>query len=56
MDRFLGVTLMNDTKDPLRKDRETTALLASAGIIVAFVIYWSLEIQAVREMLELAYG
>ncbi len=57
---------MNDTqdltqkgpkqKDPKQKDRETTALLASAGIIVAFVIYWSLEIQAVREMLELAYG
>lgn len=52
---------MNDTqdlkqKDPKQKDREITALLASAGIIVAFVIYWSLEIQAVREMLELAYG
>jgi len=47
---------MSDTKDPKQKDRETTALLASAGIIFAFVVYWSLEIQAVREMLELAYG
>lgn len=47
---------MNDSQDAKKKDRQATALLASAGIIVAFVIYWSLQIQAVREMLELAYG
>ncbi len=47
---------MNDSPDARKKDRQAAALLASASIIVAFAIYWSLEIQAVREMLELAYG
>ncbi|NND67039.1 MAG: hypothetical protein HKN19_05570 [Halioglobus sp.] len=47
---------MNDSENAKRKDRQASALLASVGIIVGFVIYWSLEIQAVREMLELAYG
>jgi len=47
---------MNDLQDARRKDRQAAALLASIGIIVGFAIYWSSEIQAVREMLELAYG
>lgn len=47
---------MHETGDVARKDRQAAALLASALIIAGFVLYWSLEIQAVREMLELAYG
>ena len=47
---------MNDSQSAKMKDRQASALLASAGIIVGFVIYWSLEIRAALEMLELAYG
>ncbi|GAB5453449.1 MAG: hypothetical protein Hals2KO_37770 [Halioglobus sp.] len=39
-----------------RKDAQLAARLASLGIVVGFVIYWWNELQAVREMLELAYG
>ncbi|MDE0931420.1 MAG: hypothetical protein OSA77_12080 [Halioglobus sp.] len=38
------------------KDTALAALLAATAVIVGFIIYWSDEIQAVREMLELAYG
>lgn len=47
---------MNDTQQAKRKDRQAAALLASIGIIVGFIVYWSVEIQAALEMLELAYG
>jgi hypothetical protein len=38
------------------KDTALAALLAATAVIVGFIVYWSDEIQAVREMLELAYG
>ena len=38
------------------RDRQRAALVASLAIVVGFVIYWSKEIEAVREMLKLAYG
>ena len=38
------------------KDTALAALLAATAVIIGFIIYWSDEIQAVREMLELAYG
>ena len=38
------------------KDTAPAALLAATAVIVGFIIYWADEIQAVREMLELAYG
>ena len=36
--------------------RQLSALLASLTILGAAAIYWVIQIQAVREMLELAYG
>ena len=43
---------------PLRsnKDTQLAALLASAAVIGSFALYWIIQIQAVREMLALAYG
>ena len=38
------------------KDIRAAAVIASAAIAIGFVVYWGLEIQAVREMLKLAYG
>ncbi|MEM1404893.1 MAG: hypothetical protein AAGG55_16265 [Pseudomonadota bacterium] len=38
------------------RDKSASAALASAVIIVGFVVYWVSEIDAVREMLKLAYG
>jgi hypothetical protein len=38
------------------KDTEIAAAVASATIIVGFLVYWIVQIQDVREMLELAYG
>jgi len=39
-----------------KNDRQAAAVLASIAVIVGFVVYWASEIQAVRAMLELAYG
>ena len=38
------------------KDTQWAALLASAAVIGGFTLYWIIQIQAVREMLALAYG
>lgn len=38
------------------RDIHAAAVIASLAIATAFVVYWGLEIQAVREMLKLAYG
>lgn len=38
------------------RDAQLAAVLASAGVIAGFVIYWALQIQAVRESLAIAYG
>jgi hypothetical protein len=37
-------------------DAQLAAALSSAAIIVGFAVYWTLQIQSVREMLALAYG
>ena len=42
--------------DRARRDRQLAALIACAVVAVGFIIYWSGEIAAVREMLKLAYG
>ena len=39
-----------------QKDAERAALFASGAVVVGFILYWSIQVQAVREMLELAYG
>ena len=46
---------MTDT-DKQRKDLQLAAALGSLGIMVFFAVYWVVQIQAVREMLKLAYG
>jgi hypothetical protein len=38
------------------KDTQAAALLASVTIAAGFILYWVIQIQAVREMLALAYG
>lgn len=38
------------------KDVQAAAVLASATIVGGFVLYWVIQVQAVREMLALAYG
>ena len=38
------------------KDKAISAVMASAVIVAGFVVYWVSEIEAVREMLKLAYG
>ncbi len=49
---------MNDEKnqDSKLKDDQSAAVLATATFIVFFAVYWFLQIQSVRELLELAYG
>jgi hypothetical protein len=39
-----------------RRDLRVSAALASAVVIGAFLVYWFLQIQDVRELLEMAYG
>ena len=39
-----------------QRDAQLAALLASAAVIAGFVLYWVIQIQAVRESLALAYG
>lgn len=38
------------------KDAETSALVAASAFIIFSAFYWFLQIQSVRELLELAYG
>ncbi|MFT4613814.1 MAG: hypothetical protein ACI9NT_000955 [Bacteroidia bacterium] len=50
---------MNDSSNrraDKEKDKQIAGMLASAAIVFGFVFYWSLQIQSVLEMLELAYG
>jgi hypothetical protein len=37
-------------------DVQLAAVAVSASIIVFFVVYWIIQIQSVRELLEMAYG
>ena len=52
---------MNDQqtgRDPeqKRKDDETAALIVAQAFIIFSGIYWFLQIESVRALLELAYG
>jgi|APSaa5957512493_1039668.scaffolds.fasta_scaffold66512_1 hypothetical protein len=38
------------------KDAQTSALVAASTVIIFSAIYWFLQIQSVRDLLELAYG
>ena len=44
------------TSDNARKDAQLAAVIASSVIAVGFVIYWTIQIQDMLEMLALAYG
>ena len=46
----------NSSSATARRDACIAAALSIGVIVAGFLVYWSLEIQAVREMLELAYG
>lgn len=39
-----------------KTDLQLAAVMASAAIVIGFVVYWWGEIQSVRELLEMAYG
>ncbi|MEQ8314560.1 MAG: hypothetical protein RL839_14830 [Gammaproteobacteria bacterium] len=39
-----------------RKDDETAALIVAQTFIIFSAIYWFLQLESVRELLELAYG
>ena len=42
--------------DNSHKDAQAAAMLAGATIVCGFALYWVIQVQAVREMLALAYG
>ena len=50
------VELKGAPEDAQFKDQQTAAVIAASGFIVFSAIYWFLQIQSVRELLELAYG
>jgi hypothetical protein len=54
----MGATAMEQKSESTnaQKDTERAALFASGAVVVGFILYWSIQIQSVREMLELAYG
>tara|TARA_B100001057_G_scaffold154906_2_gene155051 strand:- start:7623 stop:7784 length:162 start_codon:yes stop_codon:yes gene_type:complete len=39
-----------------RKDDQTAALIVAQAFIVFSAIYWFMQIESVRELLQLAYG
>ncbi len=49
---------MNDVNNDnsKKKDDETAALLVAQSFIIFSAIYWFLQIESVRELLQLAYG
>jgi hypothetical protein len=53
----MGAKNMDPKKiDPVKKDRQRAALLASLSIILFALIYWAIQIQDVLETLALATG
>lgn len=38
------------------RDTRVAAVIACSAIVLGFALYWTLQIQSVREMLALAYG
>lgn len=49
---------MNETENKFtdQKDAENAALIAAQAFIIFSGIYWFLQIESVRELLQLAYG
>ena len=45
-----------NTNSEKMDDVQMAAVAISATIIIFFVIYWSIQIQSVRDLLEMAYG
>jgi len=47
---------MDRDPEQKRKDDETAALIVAQAFIIFSGIYWFLQIESVRALLELAYG
>ena len=47
---------MDDKPTPGSRDAQVAALIASTVVILGFLLYWAMQVQAVRESLALAYG
>ena len=49
---------LNDAieRDPATTDAHIAAYCFTGAVFVGFTLYWVVQIQAVREMLALAYG
>mgnify|MGYP003385226516 CR=1 FL=1 len=47
---------MPDNNKKRIDDVQMSALAASVAILVSAAIYWVIQIQGVRDMLEMAYG
>lgn len=48
--------MSNKNNEDQLNDDQTAAVVGALVIINFFVVYWALQIQSVRELLELAYG
>lgn len=46
----------DNTSPASRRDTRAAAVCFCAVVVAGFTVYWVLQIQAVREMLKLAYG
>jgi hypothetical protein len=46
----------DDDSTHTARDAQRAALLASTAVIAGFVLYWAIQIEAVRESLAIAYG
>ncbi len=42
--------------DKRRRDLRIAAVLSSGTLVLAFLVYWYLQVQDVRELLRMAYG
>jgi len=45
-----------ETEEIKAKDDQTAALIAAQAFIAFSAIYWFMQLESVRELLELAYG
>jgi len=52
----MSVMTMPDNNKKRIDDVQMSALAASVAILVSAAIYWVIQIQGVRDMLEMAYG
>ena len=56
MDENLDLKSTREEKSTNLKDAQTSAFCAASAIITFSIVYWALQIQSVRELLDLAYG